>query len=418
MQTTRRVLAGRAASTTTFGHIPEGPADPILGVTAAWGADTRSPKLNLGVGAYRGDDGKPHTLECVDKAGALLAAADLDHEYAAISGVPAFNAAALELALGADSPALAESRAVALQSVSGTGAVRVMMAFAARFLGSAVALPNPTWGNHIPIAADAGLDVLRYRYYNPANRGLDFDGLLDDLAALPEKTPVLLHACAHNPTGVDPSADQWRAISALMADRALFPLVDMAYQGFASGNVDKDAFALRTLVDDGHSLILATSFAKNMGLYGHRIGALTFVGQNADEIAAVESQAKILIRPMYSNPPIHGARIVETVLSNPDLKSLWLSEVEAMATRIIDVRAKLAQGLAAAGSSHDWSHITNQIGMFCYSGLSPDHVAALARDHAVYLTQDGRISMAGVNSSNIDHLIHAIHSVTKDSSLS
>ncbi|KNC49892.1 aspartate aminotransferase [Thecamonas trahens ATCC 50062] len=379
--------------------------------------------MNLGVGAYRDDDGRPHVLKCVRKAETMITNAGLDHEYAGIGGVAAFPPLAAKLALGDNCPALADGRVAALQSISGTGANRVAMAFAAQWLGkggagaSAIAMPDPTWGNHIPIAKHAGLDVVRYRYYSPENNGLDFAGMMDDLSKLEAGTPVLLHACAHNPTGVDPSLEQWREISACLADKGLFPLVDMAYQGFASGDVDADAAAVRTLVADGHDLILCTSFAKNMGLYGERTGALIFVTSTPEQATAVESQAKILIRPMYSNPPIYGARIVETDLSSPELHALWLTEVADMADRIIDVRTTLRNGLAAAGSPHNWSHITDQIGMFCYSGLTADHVAALAADHAVYLTADGRISMAGVNSSNVDHLIAAIHDVTKDSAL-
>jgi aspartate aminotransferase len=274
-------------------------------------------------------------------------------------------------------------------------------------------LPTPSWGNHTPIFKDSGLEVHQYRYYDKKTIGLDIKGLVEDLQKAPEKSIVLLHACAHNPTGVDPTPDQWKQISDVMKSKKHFAFFDMAYQGFASGDITKDAAAFRMFVKEGHSVCLAQSFAKNMGMYGERVGAFSITCANADEQKAVESQIKIVVRPMYSNPPLGGARIVSAVLNQPDLYKEWLSEVKKMADRIITMRNELKTGLKEAGSTKNWDHITRQIGMFCYSGLTPEQVEKIMKEHHVYLTKDGRISMAGITSHNVKYLAKALHAVTK-----
>jgi len=223
----------------------------------------------------------------------------------------------------------------------------------------------------------------------------------------------LLHACAHNPTGVDPSKEQWEELSRVIKEKEHFALFDLAYQGFASGDPERDALPVRQFVKDGHLISVCQSFAKNFGLYGERIGAFNIIAANPDEALAIESQLKILIRPMYSNPPVHGARIVSTILSDPDLTSLWRKEVKRMAERIITMREKLVQNLKSHGSKRDWTHITDQIGMFCYSGLTPEQVDRLASEHHIYMTRNGRISIAGVSSKNVDYLGRAMHQVTQ-----
>ena len=339
----------------------------------------------------------------------------MDKEYAGIAGVPEFTAAAGRLAYGQDATEVLARTAI-VQSLSGTGALRLGGAFLQRFQQPArrILLPTPTWGNHGAIFRDAGLEVAPYRYFCARTLGLDLDGLLADLQAAPPGTAVLLHACAHNPTGVDPSAAQWRAIAQVVRARRLLPFFDMAYQGFASGDAERDAQAVRAFVDAGAPLLLAQSFAKNFGLYGERVGALSVVCADAQEAQAVLSQLKILVRPMYSNPPIHGARIVGRVLSDPPLAALWAREVAHMAQRIMRMRSRLRDLLLHAHrSSRSWAHITDQIGMFAYTGLLPEQVLRLTRDHHVYLTNDGRISIAGITDANVEHLAHAIHSVTK-----
>lgn len=406
-------VSSRASS--WWSGVEMGPPDAILGVTEAFKRDTNPKKMNLGVGAYRDDNGKPFVLPSVRKAEELLISQKLDKEYLPISGNAEFCKKAIELALGEDSPAIANGLNVTVQSISGTGALRIGSAFHAKhFPGPKVVwLPKPTWGNHIPIFKHVNMDVKEYRYYDPKTCGFDFTGALEDISNIPEGSLIMLHACAHNPTGVDPKREQWNELSQLIKKKKLFPFFDMAYQGFASGDVANDAYAVRKFLSDGHTICLSQSFAKNMGLYGERAGCFTIVCNDKDEAARVMSQVKILIRPMYSNPPLHGSRIVATILGNPELHAIWLKDVKGMADRIITMRRKLQDNLAKEGSVRDWTHITEQIGMFCFTGMTPVQVEKLTKDHSVYLTKDGRISVAGIASSNVEYLAHAMHQVTK-----
>jgi len=276
-----------------------------------------------------------------------------------------------------------------------------------------VYLPKPSWGNHTPIFKHAGLEVAGYTYYDPSTCGLDFEGACKDISNIPEESIILLHACAHNPTGVDPKPEQWKELSQLIKKKNLYPFFDMAYQGFATGSVDGDSFAVRQFLEDGHNICLSQSYAKNMGLYGERAGAFTLVCKDKEEASRCASQMKILIRPLYSSPPIHGARLVTTVLSDPEIRAEWLQDVEGMANRIITMRQKLKDGLVREGSTRNWEHITDQIGMFCFTGMTQDQVAKIIKDHSVYLTKDGRVSVAGVSSNNVDYLAAAMHAVTK-----
>ena len=341
----------------------------------------------------------------------------MDKEYSPIGGAAAFAKLSQELALGEDSVVVKENLGTTVQTISGTGALRVGAMFMSKFFKFPGAkecyMPQPTWGNHKPIFSDSGIKPEFYSYYDKATCGLDFAGMVKDLEALPEGSAVMLHACAHNPTGVDPKPEQWTDLSQLFKEKNLFPFFDMAYQGFASGDNEADAFALRKFVEDGHRPILTQSYAKNMGLYGERIGALTVMCETAEEAKAVESQLKILIRPMYSNPPINGARIVTEILSNPALRKQWEGEVKDMADRINKMRTDLRNGLESRGSTKNWEHITDQIGMFCFTGLTSEQVAIMKSDFSIYLTDDGRVSMAGVSSGNVDYLANAMHEVTK-----
>jgi aspartate aminotransferase len=407
------VVRQRASS--WWSQVTMGPPDVILGVTEAYKRDTNPNKINLGAGTYRDDNGKPYVLPCVRKAEEKIKAKNLDKEYAPISGNPDFCKHAIQLALGDGSEVIANGLNATVQGISGTGSLRVGAAFFKSFFPGVktVWLPKPTWGNHTPIFKHSGLDVDGYKFYDPKTCGFDFQGALDDIRKIPERSVILLHACAHNPTGVDPSLEQWRELSAVVKQKNLFPFFDMAYQGFASGNIDRDAQAVRLFLKDGHKIVLAQSFAKNMGLYGERAGAFTVVTENKEETAKVMSQLKILIRAMYSNPPIYGARIVSEILGDEKLRADWLLEVKGMADRIISVRTRLRDNLKKEGSSKNWEHITNQIGMFCFTGMTPDQVEKLTKEHSVYLTKDGRISMAGVTSKNVDYLASSMHAVTK-----
>lgn len=403
----------RAAS--FWSDVPMGPPDAILGVSEAFKKDPSSTKMNLGVGAYRDDAGKPFVLPSVHKAEQSIMAKNLNKEYAAIGGEPEFCAEAAKLAFGDNSPVIKEGLNVTMQGISGTGSLRIGAELLAKHfpLNRTIYLPKPSWGNHTPIFKFAGFDVAGYTYYDAKTCGLDFAGAMKDISAIPEGSVILLHACAHNPTGVDPSLEQWKEMSAVIKQRNLLPYFDMAYQGFASGDVDQDAAALRYFVDEGHTVLLAQSFAKNMGLYGERAGAFTVCCSSQEEAARVESQCKILIRPMYSNPPRHGARIAAEILTNPGLKAEWLVDVKGMADRIIAMRTQLKAGLEKEGSTLNWQHITDQIGMFCFTGMTQDQVAQITKNHSVYLTKDGRISMAGITSGNVAYLAAAMHAVTK-----
>ncbi|KAF3020685.1 hypothetical protein G7054_g5050 [Neopestalotiopsis clavispora] len=401
--------AARAAS--TWANVPQGPPDAILGITEAFKADSFDKKINLGVGAYRDDQGKPYVLPSVRAAEEKVIASRLNKEYAGITGLPDFTKAAAVLAYGKDSSAL--DRLVITQSISGTGALRIGAAFLQRFYPGAkkIYIPTPSWANHGAVFKDAGLEVEKYRYYDKNTIGLDFQGMLADIKAAPKGSIFLFHACAHNPTGVDPTETQWRELSDAVKEAGHYSFFDMAYQGFASGNTDKDAFAVRHFVKEGHNICLAQSFAKNMGLYGERVGAFSIVAEDADEKKRIDSQVKILVRPLYSNPPVHGARIASQILNDPALYEQWLLEVKEMADRIIKMRALLKENLEKLGSKHDWSHITSQIGMFAYTGLEPAQMDALAQEHSVYATKDGRISVAGITSENVGRLAEAIYKV-------
>jgi len=404
----------RAASSWWKG-VQMGPPDAIMGITEAFRRDTSHEKMNLGIGAYRDDNGQPFVLPSVLKAEHNVIAKGLNKEYAMMSGEPEFCTEAAHLAFGFHSPVIQGGLNVTFQSISGTGSLRLGAEFLAKHfpLNKTIYLPKPTWPNHIPIFSCAGIKVEGYTYYDPATCGLDFPGAMRDIANIPEGSIILLHACAHNPTGVDPSMEQWREMSSIIKRRNLLPFFDMAYQGFATGDVDRDAGALRLFVDDGHKVMLAQSFAKNMGLYGERAGALTVCCATKEEKSRVDSQMKIVVRPWYSNPPRHGARVAAEVLTNPELRKEWLVDLAAMSTRIVHMRTALREGLQREGSSRNWQHITDQIGMFCYTGLTTEQVEKVTEEFSIYMTKDGRISMAGVTTGNVGHLALAIHDVTK-----
>ncbi|KAH8053833.1 aspartate aminotransferase [Aureococcus anophagefferens] len=392
-----------ARSLSAWSNVQSAPADPILGLTQDFLADTDAKKVSLGVGAYRDENGKPYVLPSIAEAEKRVVASLTDHEYAPITGDAKFLASSLEFAYGAGSAPLAEKRVAATQALSGTGCLRVAAQLLERLPSltggdasakQAIYVPDPTWSNHLNIFRDAGLEIRTYRYLDAATRTkLDFDAMLEDLSAAESGATILLHACAHNPTGVDPSMDQWKALSAALKATGAQLFFDCAYQGFASGDAERAAGGLRHFVAEGHTLMLAQSYAKNFGLYGERL--------------------KAVIRPMYSSPPVHGARVVAEVLGDAQLRAKWTAECKAMADRISEMRAALKAKLADAGSTRDWAHITDQIGMFAYTGLTADQVQAMRDEFHVYCTLDGRISVAGLTPSNVDHVAKAIHAVSK-----
>ncbi|KAJ4982026.1 hypothetical protein NE237_032863 [Protea cynaroides] len=399
-----------------WGHVEPALKDPILGVTEAFLADPSPNKVNVGVGAYRDDNGKPVVLQCVREAERRIVGKQ-NMEYLPMGGNVKMVEETLKLAYGENSSLLKEKRIAAVQALSGTGACRLFADFQKRFKpDSEIYIPVPTWSNHHNIWRDAQVPQKTFHYYLPKTKGLDFESLMVDIENAPNGSFFLLHACAHNPTGVDPTEEQWREISHQLKVKGHFPFFDMAYQGFASGDPERDAKAIRIFLEDGHSIGCAQSYAKNMGLYGQRIGCLSVVCQDEKEAVAVKSQLQQIARPMYSNPPVHGAQIVPTILGDPDLKNLWLQEVKGMADRIIGMRTALKENLEKLGSSLSWQHITDQIGMFCYSGLTPEQVDRLTNEFHIYMTRNGRISMAGVTTGNVGYLANAIHEVTKSGS--
>jgi aspartate aminotransferase len=413
--TAPRTLQFFARSSSWWSNVEMGPPDAILGISEAFKRDSNPSKMNLGVGAYRDDAGKPYVLPSVREAEALIHQNNMDKEYLGITGLASFTKAAAELAFDANSSVLADKRNVTVQGVSGTGSLMLGSRFLNAFFGGnkVVYLPKPTWGNHPAILKSAGLGFDYYRYYDPSTCGFDSAGAMEDINNIPENSIIMLHACAHNPTGVDPKMEHWKEISAICKKRNILPFFDMAYQGFASGDIDKDAAALRMFIDDGHNPLLSQSFAKNMGLYGERVGAFNIICADEAEAKRVESQVKIIIRALYSNPPCNGARIASTILNDEALRAQWLVEVKGMADRIISMRDQLTTNLIKEGSTRDWSHINDQIGMFCYTGLTVEQVNNITNNHSVYMTKDGRVSVAGISSGNVEYLAHAMHQVTK-----
>ncbi|XP_023950604.1 aspartate aminotransferase, mitochondrial [Bicyclus anynana] len=402
------------ASSTFWSNVPMGPPDVILGITEAYKRDSDPKKVNLGVGAYRDDQGKPFILPSVQKAEEILFKKGLNHEYAPIGGEAAYTDAVAKLAFGEDSAVIKNKSNCTVQTLSGTGALRLGLEFVTKHYAKnkEIWLSTPTWGNHPQICNTLNLPHKKYRYFDAKTNGFDLKGALEDICKIPEGSIILLHACAHNPTGVDPRPEEWKQLSQVIKEKKLLPFIDMAYQGFATGSVDNDAFAVRQFVNDGHQFILAQSFAKNMGLYGERAGALTLLCGDAESAAKVMSQVKIMIRTMYSNPPLYGARLVTEILTDAQLKQQWLSDVKLMADRIISMRKQLRAGIEGAGNKQPWQHITDQIGMFCFTGLKPDQVERLTKEFHIYLTKDGRISVAGISSKNVDYVAEAIHKVT------
>ena len=400
---------------TLWGHLKPRPADPILGIVEEFKKDTSSNKVNLSAGTYKDNEGKPYILNCVKAAQKQILEKNIDHEYLPIEGLPGFIKQSLKLAYTDNNQALKDNRIAGCQALSGTGALRIGFEFLAEHYNRSknVLIPNPSWPNHKNIVARSNLVGKEYRYYDFKNKSLDINGLLEDLDKADNNSMVILHVCAHNPTGMDPSESQWKDILKVVQKKNHFPFFDMAYQGFSSGNLDRDAFALRLFADQGVKLALAQSYAKNFGLYGQRIGCFSVVTDSASEANAAESHIKFIARAQYSNPPKYGAHIVETVLSNPELTAEWHRELKVMADRIAGMRQALYDNLVKQGSKHNWEHIIKQIGMFAYTGVSKDQVKRLKSDFHIYLTDDGRISISGLNTKNVEYVAKSFHEVTK-----
>ncbi|AZY48888.1 amino acid aminotransferase [Bordetella avium] len=398
---------------TLFASVELAPRDPILGLNEQYNADTRPGKVNLGVGVYYDDEGRIPLLGAVRKAELARVEAAAARGYLPIEGIAAYNKGAQALLFGADSTLAAEGRLLTTQTLGGTGALKVGADFLKQLLPqSKVLISDPSWENHRALFERAGFKVETYTYYDAATHGLNFDGMLASLQAAPEQTIVVLHACCHNPTGVDPTAEQWKQIAEVVKARKLVPFLDIAYQGFGE-NLEKDASVVRLFASMGLTMLISSSFSKSFSLYGERVGALTAVAGDKDEATRVLSQLKRVIRTNYSNPPTHGGSVVAAVLNTPALFAEWQQELDAMRDRIRLMRQQLVEKIKAQGVTQDFSFVLQQRGMFSYSGLTAAQVDRLRDEHGVYAVSSGRICVAALNSRNIDTVAAAIAAVLK-----
>ena len=387
------------------------PRDPILGITEAFNADTNPQKVNLGVGVYCDDSGKVPVLECVRRAEQKLAESPLPKNYLPIDGMPAYDRAVQQVLFGAQSEAVRQGRIVTVQALGGTGGLKVGADLLRRIdAGAEIWISDPSWENHRALFEYAGFRVNTYPYYDASTHGVNFEGMADTLQKLPAGAIVVLHACCHNPTGVDLSPAQWERVIEIVNLRGLVPLLDFAYQGFAEG-LDTDAAPVRRFTEACPAVFVSTSFSKSLSLYGERVGALSIVTASADEAARVLSQVKRVIRTNYSNPPTHGGQAAAMVLATPELRALWESELGQMRERIKVMRRELVAKVRAIRADFDLSFVIQQRGMFSYSGLSKEQVQRLRKEFSVYAVESGRICVAALNSRNIDYSARAIAAV-------
>lgn len=394
-----------------FSAIPMAPRDPILGITEAFNTDSNPQKVNLGVGVYYDDNGKVPLLKCVQKAKSLILEKATPHTYLPIDGLPAFNTAVQKMIFGETCKALQEKRIVTTQALGGTGALKIGADFLRRFSPqSQIWISNPSWENHRAIFEANGFTVNAYPYYNAATRAIDFAAMEAQFQSMPANSVIILHACCHNPTGINLSDEQWNKIISIIKERSLIPFLDMAYQGFAQG-LEEDGKIIRQFADTCPYVLISNSYSKSFSLYGERIGAFSLVVKTADEADRALSQIKRIIRTNYSNPPRHGAEIVSLVLTSPELYTQWDNELSEMRTRIRLMREALAKELSSLKKDMDFSYITLQNGLFSYSGLTKEQVLALREKHAIYAIDTGRICVAALNSNNVSRIAKAIASV-------
>lgn len=394
-----------------FSQVTLAPADPILGLTDAFKADTRAHKVNLGVGIYKDEAGQTPVLSSVKKAEAILLETEKSKNYLGIEGVQAYNQVVQGLLFGENSKIITDKRAATAQAPGGTGALRVASEFLVRNTQSTtIWVSNPTWANHKNIFETAGLTVKEYRYYKAETHDMDFEAMLTDLEQAQAGDVVLLHGCCHNPTGIDLSLAQWQQVAQVCLAKELLPLFDFAYQGFGAG-IDEDAQGLRAVAAVVPELLIANSFSKNFGLYNERIGAVTVVAEDEQAATNSFSQIKKNIRANYSNPPAHGGLIVSTILSDATLRQEWEAELTEMRQRIAEMRTLFVDSLKAEGVEQDFSFISRQNGMFSFSGLNKQQVARLKDEFAIYIVGSGRISVAGLTKNNMPAVCKAIAQV-------
>jgi len=394
-----------------FEHIDAYPGDPILTLMETFQQDTRPHKVNLGIGLYYDAEGRLPLLETVRRAESRIAESPGTRSYLPMEGGADYRTVVQKLLFGEDSPALKAGRIATIQSLGGSGALKVGADLLRRYFpASDIWVSSPTWDNHRSIFEGAGFLVHDYPYYDAATGGVDFAGMLATLRTLPARSIVLLHPCCHNPTGVDLSREQWQQLIAVIAEGRLIPFLDIAYQGFGDG-LDEDAYAIRALVEAGISFLVSNSFSKNLAVYGERCGGLSVVCQDATEASRVLGQMKFTVRRIYSSPPVHGGRIVTTVMSDAGLYADWVQEVAIMRERIQAMRQKLHTVLSTRLPRRDFSYFIKQRGMFSYTGLNPAQVDRLREEYAIYLVRSGRICVAGLNEGNVDAVAGAMAEV-------
>jgi aromatic-amino-acid transaminase len=395
-----------------FAAVEMAPRDPILGLNEQFNADPNTKKVNLGVGVYYDDNGKLPLLKCVAAAEKQMLEAPKARGYLPIDGIAAYDKAVQGLVFGADSEAVKSGRIATVQGLGGTGGLKVGADFLKKVNPNAqVLISDPSWENHRALFEAAGFPVGTYPYYDAAKRGINFDGMLAAFNAAPTGTIVVLHACCHNPTGYDLTLDQWKLVIEAVKARGLVPFLDMAYQGFGEG-IAEDGAVIGLFMAAGLDIFVSTSFSKSFSLYGERVGALSVVAASKEEADRVLSQLKRVIRTNYSNPPTHGAQVVATVLNTPELRKLWEDELAEMRVRIKQMRTALVEKLKGAGIQQDMSFITQQKGMFSYSGLNKEQMQRLRSEFGVYGVDSGRICVAALNSKNIDYVVEAIAKVS------
>ena len=394
-----------------FENLEQAAPDPILGLTEIYKADPNPEKINLGVGIYQDDQGKTPVLPSVKKAESLLLKNESSKSYLPIPGTPDYAKAVQTLLFGEGSEIVAEGRAFTAHTPGGTGALRVAGEFLkTRTSADTVWVTVPTWPNHGPIFQAAGMNVKTFTWFNSETNTFDLEAALAGIEQIPEGDVVVLHGCCHNPTGCDPTAEQWRMIAEAVVRRGVMPIMDFAYQGFAVG-IEEDAVGLRTMAEICPELVVCSSFSKNFGLYRERAGAVTFVTKNAEMQGRLASQLKLVVRTNFSNPPSHGGAIVSTIFSDAELLAEWHSDLQEMRERLNEMRRLLVSNMAALGAERDFSFVGEQRGMFSMLGISPDQVAELRDRHSVHMVGSSRINLAGLNSSNIERFCSALKQV-------
>jgi aromatic-amino-acid transaminase len=404
-------LPASAAASSLFTHVEMAPKDPILGVNEAFNADPNPAKVNLGVGVYVNEEGKIPVLECVKRAEIAMAEKSAPRGYLPIDGIAAYDKATQALVFGADYDIVKNNRAVTVQALGGTGALRVGADLLKLISpNSAVYISNPSWENHRALFSAAGFEVRDYAYYHATTRSLDFPGFLAAVKAMPAGAIIVLHACCHNPTGVDPTMDHWQEIAAAVRAGGLIPFLDMAYQGFGDG-VTEDGAVVKLFAETPGPIFVSSSFSKSFSLYGERIGALSVVATDKDEAARVLSQLKRVIRANYSNPPTHGGALVAAALTDPQARILWEKELGEMRNRIKSMRKTLYAALKKLAPNVDFENILTQRGMFSYSGLNKDQVHRLRNEFGVYALDSGRICVAALNQKNVNYVAESIAKV-------